>query len=331
MKIVSAKKLALGVATVSALCGLGMSVANAHPVEKEGYLIDTRNNVVKNSYNECWRTGYWTPAMAIAECDPDLVKKEVKKVEPPAPKPEPKPEPEPKPAPAPAPAPVAAPTPAPAPAPAVAPKAAPAPAPKAAPAPAPVYTPMMPVMPQAMPMMPMMPMPQPMPMPMMPMMPMMPEQAVAPMYYSEPDQTPYFGPDTPAVSAEFWAEALFEFDKAVVKPGGKQALFDYIVIPMREHPEVEMLLVTGHTDRIGTAKYNQKLSERRAAAVKNYLVSQGIPAERIRTVGKGESEPNPYANTKKECRHMPAKKLIACLQPDRRVTVEPEVQVPVAR
>ena len=135
----------------------------------------------------------------------------------------------------------------------------------------------------------------------------------------------------PRYSREFWAEALFDFDKSVVKPGGKMALYNYIVIPMNEHPEVEMLLVTGHTDRIGKAKYNQKLSERRAAAVKAYLVEQGIPADRIRTVGKGESEPNPNADTKNQCRHMPAKKLIACLQPDRRVSVEPEIQVPMAR
>ncbi|MFA7239702.1 MAG: OmpA family protein [Sulfuricellaceae bacterium] len=319
MKIVSAKKLAIGVATVSALCGLGMSVANAHPVEKEGYLIDTRNNVVKNSYNECWRTGYWTPAMAIAECDPDLVKPEPK----PEPKPKPAPAPEPKPEPKPAPAPAPIPAPAPAPAPTPAPVPPPPPKPAPTPAPAPVYMP--PPMTQTMPMMPVEPMPQPMPMP----MPVV-EQPVMP-YYSAPDQTPTFGPDTPAVRAEFWAEALFDFDKAVIKPGGKMALFNYIVIPMREHPEVEMLLVTGHTDRIGTAKYNQKLSERRAAAVKNYLVEQGVSAARIRTVGKGESEPNPNANTKNDCRHMPAKKLIACLQPDRRVTVEPEIQVPVSK
>lgn len=237
MKIVSAKKLVLGVATISALLGLGMGVANAHTVEKEGYLIDSRSNVVKNNYGQCWRTGYWTPAMAIAECDPDLIKKEEpKKV-----------------------------------------------APKAVEAPAPV-------------------------------------------------QAPPAGPDKPAVKADFKAETLFDFDKAVLKPEGQKELDSKIVTGMKEHPEVEMLLVTGHTDRIGSAKYNQKLSERRAAAAKAYLVKQGIAAERIHAVGKGESEPNMEANTKDKCKAVKAKKkLIACLQPDRRVTVEPEIQVPVKK
>jgi len=90
--------------------------------EKTGYLIDERGNIVRNSYGECWRTGYWTPAMAIEECDPGLVKKEVKQVE--APKKAPPP-PLPPPVAAPAPAPVVVP---PAPPPVVAP--APPPKPK---------------------------------------------------------------------------------------------------------------------------------------------------------------------------------------------------------
>jgi len=231
MNSAPAKKLALGVVTVAALLVMGSAIA--HPVEKEGYLIDTRSNVVKNNYGECWRTGYWTPAMAIEECDPDLVKKE---------------------------------------------------APKAA------------------------------------------TRAI------EAAPAPVAGPDKPAVKADFKAEALFDFDKAVVKTEGQKELDSKIVAGMKDHPEVEMLLVTGHTDRIGAAKYNQKLSERRAAAVKAYLVKQGVAAERIHAVGKGESEPNMEANTKEKCKKVKGKKkLIACLQPDRRVTVEPEIQVPVKK
>ena len=52
-----------------------------------------------------------------------------------------------------------------------------------------------------------------------------------------------------------------------------------------------MVIATGHTDSIGTDEYNQKLSERRAAAVKDYLVSKGMPAAKITTIGKGESQP----------------------------------------
>lgn len=74
--------------------------ASAQASDKSGYLTDTRGAVVKNSYNQCWRTGYWTPALAIAECDPDLVKTAV---------PVPAPAPEAAPAPAPVPAPVVVP------------------------------------------------------------------------------------------------------------------------------------------------------------------------------------------------------------------------------
>jgi OOP family OmpA-OmpF porin len=52
-----------------------------------------------------------------------------------------------------------------------------------------------------------------------------------------------------------------------------------------------MVIATGHTDSVGTDAYNQRLSERRAAAVKDYLVSKGIPASKITTIGKGESQP----------------------------------------
>jgi OOP family OmpA-OmpF porin len=55
--------------------------------------------------------------------------------------------------------------------------------------------------------------------------------------------------------------------------------------------DLEMVIATGHTDSIGTEAYNQKLSERRAAAVKDYLVSKGIPASKVTTIGKGESQP----------------------------------------
>ena len=90
--------------------------------------------------------------------------------------------------------------------------------------------------------------------------------------------------------------------------------------------------VTGHADRLGSDKYNQKLSERRAAAVKTYLASQGVAADRVKTEGKGEAMPNPDADTANKCKgNKKTKKLIECLQPDRRVTVEPEIQVPTKK
>ena len=79
------------------------------------------------------------------------------------------------------------------------------------------------------------------------------------------------------------------------------------------------IFVTGHTDRLGSNEYNQKLSERRANAVKDYLVSNNVPADRINANGKGETQPVTRLD---DCKGGPSIKVIACLQPDRRVHVE---------
>jgi len=160
-----------------------------------GYLLDTRNAVVKNPFGLCWRTGYWSPALAIAECDPDLVAKPVS-------------------APAPAPAFVPPPSPPPAPAPRVSPV---------------------------------------------------------------------------VQKVTFSAETLFDFDKTVIKPEGKAKL-DELVGKLKE-TDVEVIIATGHTDSIGSDAYNMKLSMRRAESVKAYLISRGVDANRIQTVGKGERQP----------------------------------------
>jgi OmpA-OmpF porin, OOP family len=85
------------------------------------------------------------------------------------------------------------------------------------------------------------------------------------------------------------AEALFDFDKSVLKPAGKKSIDD--AIAKMKQLDVEAIIATGHTDSRGTDAYNQKLSERRATTVKNYMVSQGIPAAQISTLGKGETQP----------------------------------------
>ena len=85
------------------------------------------------------------------------------------------------------------------------------------------------------------------------------------------------------------ADALFDFDKSVVRPDGKKSIDD--ALAKMRGVDLEMVIATGHTDSIGSDKYNQRLSERRAAAVKEYLVSKGIPASKITTIGKGESQP----------------------------------------
>ena len=169
----------------------------------------------------CWRTGYWTPAMAIVECDPDLV-----------PKPPPPP------------------------APAVVP---PPPPPPPAPPPAPQIQ-----------------------------------------------------------KITLASKALFDFDKAILKPEGKAAIDSEVLARLKEVNKLELVLVTGHTDPIGTQAYNQKLSERRADAVRDYLVSKGVPKDKIETLGMGKTQPVPGL----VCHQKERKALIACLQPDRRVEVE---------
>ena len=113
------------------------------------------------------------------------------------------------------------------------------------------------------------------------------------------------------------ADALFDFDKATLKPEGRAKLDD--LAAKSKQLKLEVILAVGHTDRLGSDAYNQKLSERRAAAVKTYLVSKGVEANRVYTEGKGEKQPVTGAkcNTVKN-----RKALIECLQPDRRVEVE---------
>ncbi len=116
------------------------------------------------------------------------------------------------------------------------------------------------------------------------------------------------------------AEKLFGFDKSALKDEGKAAL-DEAAAKLNANPDIELVLVTGHTDLLGSDAYNLKLSERRANQVKDYLVSQGVAASRLQAVGKGESEPLV------DCAGVKGrKKLIECLQPNRRVELKAEKQ-----
>ena len=204
-------------------------IASADEITKEGYLTDSRGDVVKNGFGQCWHTGFWNPAMAITECEPDSAKK----VEPTmaeAKTPEAK-------------TPVAAPKPV----------------------------------------------------------------AVTPASRKV------------AFAADSSADALFGFGKATVTPAGRQSL-DKFAADLKG-ANFELITVTGHTDRIGSHAYNQKLSTRRAETVKAYLVeSAGIPSGKITAKGVDGSDP---VTKPGECKGKKAtKKLIACLAPDRRVEIE---------
>ena len=96
----------------------------------------------------------------------------------------------------------------------------------------------------------------------------------------------------PAVAASkvtFAADAFFDFDKSVLKPEGRAKLTD--LVEKIRGVNLEVIIAVGHTDSIGTDAYNQRLSVRRAEAVKAFLVSKGIERNRVYTEGKGEKQP----------------------------------------
>ncbi len=217
--------------TLAAIIALSPAIALAQDAKNQGYLLDQNMNIVTSATTGlCVRTSDWTPARAVAQCDPDLVKKPA----PPAPKP------------------------------------ASAPAPK--------------------------------------------KEAPKPPVQPKKEAPPKLLPQ----KINFSADALFDFDKAELRPAGKAMLDD--LTRLLQGANYEVILAIGHTDRIGTAAYNQKLSLRRAGAVKKYLTEKGIPPNRVYADGKGKTQP---VTKPSDCKpKLDRKQLIACLQPDRRVDVE---------
>ena len=112
-----------------------------------------------------------------------------------------------------------------------------------------------------------------------------PEPAPAP----APAPAPEAAPTPTSEKVSYSADAFFDFDKAVLKPEGKASL-DKLVTDI-EGVNVEVIIAEGHTDSIGTDQYNERLAIRRAESVKSYLVSKGVPADRVYVEGKGEKQP----------------------------------------
>ena len=113
------------------------------------------------------------------------------------------------------------------------------------------------------------------------------------------------------------ASTLFDFDKSELRTEGKNVL-DELVRDMAGL-NYEVVIVTGHTDRIGTRTYNLALSQRRAETVRSYLVQAGVANQRITARGVNSDEP---VTTPRQCTGPVSDTLKACLQPDRRVVVE---------
>lgn len=108
---------------------------------------------------------------------------------------------------------------------------------------------------------------------------------------------------------------LFAFDSAVLTL--PQPKLDDIAAALSADPSITDVDITGYADRLGKASYNQRLSEQRANAVRDYLVGKGIAAGRLKAYGKGEADPVVVCTDKKRA------DLIKCLEPNRRVEVEP--------
>ncbi len=244
--------------THSMLIALAVASAFVQAADKppSGYLADSNHDVVRSGTGLCWHTGTWTPADAtVVGCDNFLA---------PAPAPAAKPS-EPA-APVVAAPPVAAPAvEAPAPAVAEAPAAVDA-APAAMEAPAVVEAPPAPPAP-----------------------PVVVEAPPAPAAAAPAKPAAPVAPAPTAVKVTFETDTFFAFDKSVLQPAGKAKLED--LVSKLQGTDIEVIVATGHTDSTGTDAYNQKLSMRRANAVKAFLVSKGLPAERVFTEGKGEKQP----------------------------------------
>ena len=163
-------------------------------------------------------------------------------------------------------------------------KPAPAPAPKAAPAPAPRAEPK----------------------------PVPPPPPPAPVAKPEPKPEP----KKPAV-VNLASTELFEFNKAVLTQDARAKLDNEVVAKLKDLKDIRYIIVNGHADRLGSPDYNQRLSEKRAEAVRAYLVSKGVDAGKVETLGFGKTLPVKACPNQKD-----RKGLIACLAENRRVVVE---------
>ncbi len=138
-----------------------------------------------------------------------------------------------------------------------------------------------------------------------------PPPVVAPQPVAKPE-----APKKPAVLTVTSTE-LFEFNKAILTPDAKAKLDKEVVSRAKDFGAISLIHVDGHADRLGSAQYNQKLSEKRAEVVSAYLVSRGFEPSKVETLGSGKTNPVKACPDQKE-----RKSLIECLSPNRRVVVE---------
>jgi OmpA-OmpF porin, OOP family len=138
-----------------------------------------------------------------------------------------------------------------------------------------------------------------------------------------PEAKPIAKPEPPKKPAALTITSteLFEFNKAVLTPEARAKLDKEVIARAKDLGAISLVHIDGHADRLGSAQYNQRLSEKRAEAVQAYLVSKGFDASKIETLGSGKTNqvkscPDPQQGKADR------KALIECLAPNRRVVVE---------
>jgi OmpA-OmpF porin, OOP family len=149
--------------------------------------------------------------------------------------------------------------------------------------------------------------------------------AAAPAPEPTPAPLAQAAPETPAPPVlekiTLSTDVLFPFNKSELLPGGKEKLDD--LAKSAQGAEVDKIVLAGYADRIGSEGYNRELSEKRAQSVAEYIASKGVDQSRIQVEGRGEDQ----SITGDQCKRMGPekasnKKLVSCLQPDRRVEAE---------
>ena len=114
----------------------------------------------------------------------------------------------------------------------------------------------------------------------------------------------------------FQNEEVFAFTKSELTQAAKARLDRDVIAKLVTCSQIEAVVIEGHTDRMGSQQYNQKLSERRAESVKAYLVSKDVDREKVETLGMGKTVPAKFCPDIKG-----RSELIACLAPNRRAIV----------
>jgi OmpA-OmpF porin, OOP family len=144
-----------------------------------------------------------------------------------------------------------------------------------------------------------------------------PAPAPAPQPAPRPVEAPKPEAQKPPAVVNLSATQLFAFDNATLTEQARKVLDEQVLAKLQGLATVRYININGHTDRIGTPQYNQRLSEQRAEAVRAYLVSKGVDPSKMETFGFGKTQPVQSCTGR-----MSRTVLIACLQPNRRVVVE---------